>query len=761
MLPKPKVPLSNSCSTLYNNTLYSYTPDAFQSLELTAGAVWKTLPMGVAVTGSVCVQATPVDNSTPAALYIVGGVANGTQSSYEGFQRYIFSDARWETLTPSAPVTENRLYHSAAYLNASASILMYAGNQDGTMQPSSQTFTISTTPPYMVFAFESIAPPAVQPILLQWSHSQAVMIGGSSSNRKIMTFNPTTSWTDSGCSLVQPLKNSTAVKAVIMNGDDGSKSLYTFDMTVSPNIVNRTLLIDGNGNAVPVAGPVKRSLDDQLLSDAPDQELVGIIKRANLTAAQWPVYNSSLAPTGTRNGYSIAQDSSGLVVMSGGNQDYVLCMFEARDNHWLNASALLSSKLTTASSTVSSIIAISTSSIMSATSTSAPAATTSPSFVSTSSDTPSGINMTLLGAVIGSVVGAAVLILCGFLFFRWRRNRRRYIEAGHQRRASGIPPEEKDPAIFDDGQLPFDHPRDLGRGHQYHESHGSFSSVAILMGRVGQAPTSGRLGRRNGSNGSDSSSAFNKNYKSAISKPIPQPRPDILENIGTVEKDILPAPPTIGSGEKPRGSWTGRRGSTRRSSGWNRYWSGGSALNVFGLGTKRATYGSNSDRSSQYSDAGVPARAIQEMTPVQSSQNFDRPTGRMNHVLTASPTIAHTPKDFPAQSMAAQIERPNSANSVSSYGDTQRDAFSSGVPSSVNEHDAWTPVGGQKWGAGGPIPHNTYTESDYASSQAQSSILGNPSHNNPMGRFPKPPSHQPQQHSSDMSWLNLGANSQG
>lgn len=126
-IPTPEYPLEDACSAIFNNTLYTYTPKALQSLRLEQGAEWAELPMGVSVEGGVCVESTPTNDTSAAALYIVGGKAN--DSNYEGLQRYNFAGGKWETISPTVPITQNRLYHNAAYLNTSDSILVFSGTQ--------------------------------------------------------------------------------------------------------------------------------------------------------------------------------------------------------------------------------------------------------------------------------------------------------------------------------------------------------------------------------------------------------------------------------------------------------------------------------------------------------------------------------------------------------------------------------------------------------------------------------------------------------
>ncbi|KFY09206.1 hypothetical protein V492_05568 [Pseudogymnoascus sp. VKM F-4246] len=721
-LPVPAVPLVG-CSAVYNNTLYTYSADAFQALPLDKGAEWEQLPGGVSVTGGVCVQANSHDSSSPTALYVVGGTANASETSYQGLQRYIYEKNTWESISLSSAITQNRQYHNAIYLNASSSIFVYAGNQDGTKQLSSGSFTISTKAPYEVRSFPSFAPPGAEPMLLTWSDSQAAMLGGSDFNTKVMLFKQTTdpmlAWEDSKITLDAPLKNDGTLKAAIVNGDDGSKSLYTFDMTVSPNTVSRMLLIDQDGNPMTNTKAVK--------SRTPN-EARDLAERATLTATDWPPYNASLAPKATRTKYSIAQDSEDRVIISGGNEDDVLCMFNARENAWENATALLSKAQVPLKTDDKPTIA----------STQPPASSSAAAAASPAGS--SSMDRKLLGIIIGSVLGFFLVVLAVFLCIRRRRKQKAFVEAGHQRRASGIP-DEKDPMEFSDRGMSFD-PTKRYQGHAPKNSTASFSSMAILMGKVSstQQPT---LGRRGGSNGSDSSN-FNKNYKNTISKPIPQAGAT-SESYSRTERPPVVGGSNPGPTPRPRGSGVNRQGSTRRSSGWNRYWSGGSALNVLGFGNKRATYGSQSDQGSMYSETANSSRGIQQQSAMVPPLNFGSQKGRLSQVASGSPTIAHQARNSPLeQGMSGKIERPRSAvSSVSSYGDL-RDAYP-GVASSINEeHQTWTPVGQERgWNTGERVPSSAYTDSQYGTPRA-TMVEGKSGHNGP------------NQHSTDMSWLNLG-----
>ncbi|RDW63927.1 hypothetical protein BP5796_10429 [Coleophoma crateriformis] len=745
VLPTPVAAIVDACSVIYNNTLYSYQSDIFQSLPLTNGGQWSELAMGVAVSGGVCVMATPPNNSSASALFIVGGTTNS--SNYLGLQKFTFETQQWETVSPSVGVTQNRLYHNAVYLNASDSILVYAGSQDGEKYASSQTFTIQASEPHNVLAYEASAKPAISPMLMQWTESNAVYIGGSTDNQEVMLFSPTTSWVNSNITLADPISNTTAVKSVIVDGDDGSRSLYTFDMTQSPNAVNRTLLLDAAGNAMVNSAPiVSRDLDDVLLEE-PSQRM----KRANLTEADWPAYNSTLAPVSTRNIYSMAMDASNKVVISGGNTEDVLCIFKARQNCWANATALLSAK------SVSNVQGLgfdgsstSASAIPTATSTLA-AAATSPA----SSDTVSSrLPIKILGAVLGSIAGAAFILLVILMLFRWRKDRKQFQDAGHQRRASGVPDDDKndmaDVVYSEKSAFSPISPTARRFGHGQTESHGSFSSVAMLMGRVPKEHNRG-LSKGVSSIRSDTSSQFNNNFKKtiAISNPIPQ------EPVYSVAvPSVVPPTPVVGlsavdkemkgqSFARERSTRKAKRGSTRRSSGWNRYWSGGSALNILGFGSKRSTY-EGSDRDSDlsaYSEQRRPSGVTQVSAVPPPLRIPGQP--EFNRVNSGSPRIAMAANGFPlGEGMSGHISHSDARSSSSSLPD-RYDGFSSGVPESV---DDW-PIG--------RAPSEAYTASVYGATLPRGTGSPFPQQERDVP-MPRRPQHNTT--NSDMSWLNLGNN---
>ncbi|CAK7220053.1 hypothetical protein SCUCBS95973_004026 [Sporothrix curviconia] len=778
-LPQPTVALNNICSAIFNNTLYTYSSSAFQSLALTSGAEWKTLAYSESVTGGVCVGSTPADSSQ-AGFFVVGG--NGVSPDYTGLQKYTYSTGQWSTLTPLSLVTQDRLYHGAIYINSTDSILVYAGQQTGSKAASQDTFTVGASAPYTVQAIPSTAPPTIDPMLLPWSDSEALMIGGSASNTAVMLFDAAAGeWVDSGATLASPFTtNTTGLQTAIMFGDDGSKSLYTFDVTVSPNQVSRIVLVDGSGNPVTSAGPSKRSFEEEALAEE-------FVRRSSLTLSEWPAYNATLAPTTIRSDFSVSQGTGGMIVLSGGGGSDVLCVFNGRTNAWRNATQMLSvqktlvqtSSVSSSSSSAASSTAAPTTLLVAPSSSAASSATATPATSSAAAvtDTTSHTMPTnaVLGIVLGSIAFMGIILVTVYFILMRRRKRRNFLEAAHNRRASGTSSSEKDAFAIASDSFP-QRPNGGGKGtfragHQAQDSQGSFSSVAILMGRVNQPRqpettqkmASSNLAPKRGSIGS----LYNKGMKGTISRPIPQLQTDIpAANAIPRQAQYERSGPGIGAGaaaaatgsygrsvmdskQQQQQQANGQNG-TRRSSGWNRYWSGGSALNMLGFGSgnngrssKRTTVAS--DASSNYSTNNQ-NRITQDSATVPPLDIPGMPEAkpRFQRVNSGSPTISNY-NDYLKDGMQGKIVRSTSQTSSHS-------GYSSGIPASV--HDMWDPT-------------SSSSDRPWGSERAPSSAYGSPAPQStslaPGGKksyVPTGMSRQPQlamaDTSSDMSWLNLG-----
>jgi hypothetical protein len=334
------------------------------------------------------------------------------------------------------------------------------------------------------------------------------------------------------------------------------------------------------------------------------------------------------------------------------------------------------------------------------------------------------------------------------------------MEAGHIRRASGVSSSEKDGIGFAKDSLTLPQgPPGVFRGHQPQGSQSSFSSMAILMGRAGREKSVPPALSRKGSNESrrDSSDSILKAFKSSISKPIPQVSQPPTQDEKAVAFGRTTAEP------RPRNVTAGDNvpDSTRRSSGWNRYWSGGSALNLLGFGSGNRNSNGNgngtnsvtnnsrpttllgSDASSHYSN---PHRITQDSATVPPLQSFE-PRLSLSRVTSYSPTIAVYNEKL-KEGMRGQIETQRPISAVS---EGSASAYSSGIPESV--HDAWDPTAAnQPWGADRVLNGYTSIYSTHLTPASQ-----NPSRSlNPPPRPPREP--QPPVR-DDMSWLNLGGGS--
>ncbi|KAJ4295836.1 hypothetical protein N0V88_004538 [Collariella sp. IMI 366227] len=525
------------------------------------------------------------------------------------------------------------------------------------------------------------------------------------------------------------------------------------------------MLVDGAGAPVVNAAPARKRSTRRR-----DSHLNGNTRRDPLTAQNWPAYNSTGAPTTTRSNFALAQGPEGKVVIAGGNDEDVLVMFNARQNSWEDADEqlgqfmLLSQSSTSRNSDVDINIG-------------KPCVYIDHPVAAAADDSGPPLN-TILGAALGGFFGLALLLILAYLCIRRRKRRKAHMEAGHLRRASGPSSSEKDNFGFDKETLVFGPPPGGFRGHQPQGSQSSFSSMAILMGRTGQQKSTHSVLSRKTSNESrrESSDDTFRAFKSTISKPIPQvtpaaasapprpPPPRQQQPLTRDEKGVAFAAST--AEPRPRNLTAKPKNddedTTRRSSGWNRYWSGGSALNLLGFGSGNRTGGGGpsngpdigtsqratmvSDRSSNYSD---PHRMTQDSVTVPPL--FPRnpePRMSLSRVTAHSPTIAIYDDKFEGLSGRIETGRP-----VSAVSDMSASAYSSGIPESVQE--AWDPTAANKPWGGDRVLNNSAT-GIYSTqlappvSQATRSVPQAP---------PRPPPPRQQGQApvrDDMSWLNLG-----
>ncbi|RDA94395.1 hypothetical protein CP533_2263 [Ophiocordyceps camponoti-saundersi (nom. inval.)] len=699
-VPEPPAALDDACFAIHNGTLFSYSSQGFFSLILDKGQAWRTLDTGVKVQGAPCLGTNPVDASQ-AGFFVIGG--HSESGDYPGLQKYTYATGKWTTIKLTDDVTKERLGHAVTYIASEDAILMYAGHQDGNTGLSSQTFAIRASEPFSVRGYESMAPPADSPFLFPWSADDAAMITGGNSllDNRPWLWNPSRGWRGWDATVAAPFKVTSLTRLALVNGDDGSKFVYAFDFSQSPVAVSAMPLQDANGN--PPRSPPPGA----------GGETAASVLRRDLAFDSLPEYNASLAPAGQKRLPAMAYGPDGTVVFSGSSKDGALLMFNGKKNSWVDAAAVLDDgkqkimRPTRTSPTDGS-------STPSSTSNAEASSTSAASEGNRSGPSPNA----LLGITLGCILGfMALLGIILFVLRRRQRLRRRPAAAGDS--------DEKDSEAVSPSMMPS---KAHFRGHYPQASHESYSSMAILMGRVGK--DRGLTRKTSHETNRSSVSSMHKKLKSTISKPIPQPtaypvlaEPPDDDKPTLVPKLAEPRPITRnGPAEAPNDT-------TRRSSGWNRYWSGGSALQILGLGpTQRNT--STSERSSHYSDGGNRVRQDSATVPALTMEGH----AEVSKVAVGNPAVSRFAPA--AEGMTGKIVRPAS---VASSG------YTSGVPESVI--DGWDSAeAGKGWAAGrGTGAGGGHGSSYYAAA----------------GRVPPSGvSNQPQlataATSTDMSWLNLG-----
>jgi len=652
--PQPLYPLSGHCSIIYEDTLYVYSPAGFQSLKLEEGAEWQRLPMDISLTGAECVKAVPKGNAQDAKLFIVGGRPNATAAdwNYPGLMHYTFSQRKWDWQRSESWNTQNRVNHGAVYLQDSQKILVYSGSQiEGNTGASSETFLYSTTEPFYVSSLQSAgAPPSVMPMLMNSDPNTALLVGGGPTNTAVWKFTQTGGWQDVGVKLEQPLANQDQVKCTVISSKDGQVALQKFDMSVTPNAVERILLLNKDGKpASPgtvVGGKSKRVVLDNFSS-----------------------YNETYAPMSTRSGYSLAQGDDGTTVASGGNTNEPIALFDASENAWMNATAVFGGQ-----QVLSNSVSSSTTSSSSPTSTASLSATAS----STSSATPAfpppppdnkGRMLTVLGATLGTIFGIAILLILVLLCLKYRKNK--------SKKNAGYVEKEARDARMSFADRGADFMKEAGGSVvNYQPSHknDSLTSLAIIQGKntghkknvASDASTAGLVKKT-------SPLGYSEPYELAKFDLKPEPAEQVVrQNSSRVAK-----PP-------PRS----------RSSGWSRYFANNDATNLANAPpADRSTFASDRtsmDSISRYTSSRMySSRPSQQIAPLEIPKFVDNQ--RLSSVASGSPTLGAPPASIGLphniQPMKAELSRANSNASTMS-----------GLSHDGDHHlhkpvETWTPVG--------------------------------------------------------------------
>jgi hypothetical protein len=672
-VPEPKQTLEGHCSAINNNTLYVYSQSGLQSLQLKENATWVEEKSGTPVTGASCVKAASGDDS---ALYVIGGEADDDE--YAGLQRYLFSTKTWETLSPPGSDLKGRTNHSAAYLSDSQSILVYAGSTpEAPSYLSSQTFLISTTEPYNIESFVSTAAPANQPILLPWNEYQAVMTGGSPLSNVVYTFDRSSGWQQLGTNLSEPMES--GVRATLIQGSDGSKVLETYDMASSPNKVTQTVLLGAGGETAP---------NGQVIGQTTSSKG----RKRDLTLDDWPSYNSTNAPSASRSDYAVAQDSEGMTVLSGGNADEPVAIFDQNKNSWVDADEFFGVQK---SERTQQPLQPST------TSESTPSATSSAEPQESTTEAASGgmspheKSMRKLGITLGVLCGIAALVIIGLLYLRWRKSKK-----AKEASLAGNDDEKKgrngERLSFADRGASFMKEAEgsatnlgLPPRHRFDpNAAGSHSSLAIIGGKFGN--------RRNTDTGAPKGS-FESTTNLVKDKHGGEP----MEMMDIGEKKYL----AMDGNHAPIPSLNVLAASPedRRTSGWSKYFSTSQPKELEHMPSAyvkdRESLASQwpSTRAPSSSDVSrIPSSVFVPPLDVDFSKTIDGQ--RLSNVIAHSPSFADSREDLASrgstlQGQKGQIEdgdRPTSGtNTVSSYGrSTMSSDYYNGM---TTTNSPWTP----------------------------------------------------------------------
>lgn len=708
-LPQPPVALKDHCSVIHNDTLYTFQADAFQSLTLQEGGTWSKLPSGVSTKGSTCVIGKADGDD---ALFIIGGSTDESQGNYTGMQRFSFKSKKWQTCTPAVNVAKNRLRHGSAWLSQSSAILIYGGSQDGNSElPSSQTFTVSATPPFNVQAFSSDAPPVVSPLMMPYNSSHALMLGGDPQNTRLFTFGLEEQWQPLDATLKQGLPNANQVQATIMDGTDGSKLLEIFNLDTAPNQISTLLLQQPISKASSSqSSGTQTSSSPSSSSSSSASSLRLSRKRKRVTLAERPAYNSTLAPQVVRDGFSIASDpQSGLVVATGGNSQDVLCMFNQTGNQWVDARRFFNSEQQQPIPSPTTL------------ETPTPSASGGSDIAPAPPPPPGGGNkrsLAILGGVLGGIFGLAALCVILLLLLRWTRRRR---EQEIRKRRSGFQHNDKhDMDFIDRGD---DHMRGAGGSFGHKHTHSGNSTASATAESRAQSAQSKHGILHKASNSGGSAKSFFSRTKSPTHSP-----PVISEPI------MHPPPGERNFSSKPMASPEPRT-EQRTDVGWSKYWAHNSNSN---FGPSSANHHeSAASQPTAYTSGSRSDYTASRSTDPHDSAEVEPLNIRTSQVPTNSRVVSPT-SGLPLPGLALSHSNhgvvgpePISPSTMVSDID-EEDEYRLEHPRSNDGQDSWTPVRTSEHGS-------TWTDPRVSSVYADSMIYPHPGKRVRIPNFPGVP----------------------
>lgn len=709
-VPEPPIKLEGHCSVISGSTLYAYSSNGFFYIPLQVNGTWHQLDGGVSVSNPVCLKG-GIEGSEgdDEALYVVGGTTT-LDDTYSGLQRFSFKDQKWQTLGSGTTSMTARTGHGAAFVASNSSIIVYAGNQDGGTSTalSAQSFLISTKSPYdQISVNNQEAPTLHSPQLLPWNSTHVGMFGGDGGSQAVYTYSDAKGWTTSPVSLASAL--STSNPLTLLSGSGDSKVLEFFDMSASPNSVTNYELVSSDGKPVSPAVAVGSSSKKR-------------------DTGSYPTYNDTLAPSYTWSDYGLAQGSNGLVVLSSGNSNNSLAIFNQTSNSWVNSTELFQGK------TVQHVLKTNTttSTTMTPSATATPSASTStsatPSSTTTAAAAATGGSHTdvkvIIGAALGSVCGVAIILLLLLWLLKRERTKR-------EQNGQGRGGDSKDRLSFQDqGIEPL-----AGGAYPMAKSpvpvaSMSADSLAIISGKY------------------------------AGEKSLMPPSANAGYGLSATPRKSSPLSPIPSSGLAPSSMYSEdayrdsttpsevahRPGDRTTDEGWGKYFEDNNTTNLAGMAADRSTTSSIYTKS-DYRGSAWP---MSNLTPLNLGfLDQPKPLGR---VYSGSPTTEHASSSRSLAIPEGQSARISSADSIS-------------VTSDDDPHDTnWT--GAHTSWLGRPASSN-YSTSFYNSSTRDlpSSNPQLPRHSNgrrssiaipdDIDELPMPG--RSNNVNSDMSWLNINA----
>ncbi|KAI5780460.1 hypothetical protein EDC01DRAFT_668174, partial [Geopyxis carbonaria] len=654
------------------------------------------------------------------------------ETGFMGLQRWIFGQKKWETIKLESPVTYNLVNHGAAFLSSTASIIVFAGSKYPNIDtPSADTYVIDTVTRSVVALPGQTS--LLAPLVLQWGTDGALIIGGDADNTNLLSYSPSSSFSTLKAKLKSGIPRNGQAGASLIDGDDGSRMLITYDLTTSPATVNEQMVLGAGGQLL------KRASGANPASST-DSEL---------TVDNWPTYNKTGAVTGTISGAAVASEGD-MVVISGVNDKEPLALFNARKNSWENADDVLDAdpklnqkikKLSVSSSTSSSAkpsatkSSIETSSISSTVPTASASATGDATVGTTSSGSNTHGDLTtvqLLFVVLGSILGAAILLACIFFFLKKRRERRTVLLAKGERRERLSFQDRGASFMKEAGGSVSPHTATFARPFAHNPNTDSWSQVQQTANRV------------NGLNGG----AAPINTYSSLGNYNDGPTVQAIGGQGVLMTPTMNGPHPAAAERGMAAPVFGKE----RSSGWSKYFSGTSATNLVGAGMQPNTNYPSTGHSSTYTDA----------SPYGTQKGFQSLHHPNPYLHNAGPGIVAggmvgggTAFNRPASNGPEHLgqDRRGSDISMSSIG---ADSFSSGIPESINtEKPVWSPVGHDREAERfrGPVASSVYPDSP-------SLVTRDDRRDTEYSRYSGPPTGG-RSHSDgvdNLSWLNLRAN---